>query len=339
MALRNIPHLYMPDANRFCYGGNLGFGSTRSHYPIFMVPKTGTITHVGFRLANVSSSQTVRVGLETVSTSDGRPTGSQYGGSAVGTQTSPTSNTYYEVALATPASAVQGDVIAAAIQWNLTGGTADFHSGQNDYRSEFPYHDEVTSGTSHTFLRRWPNVSIKYSDGTYPDFGGFPAALFADVTYNSGSTPDEHALRFSLPFNCRIAGSHFLNTVGTSSDFDVVLYDKNGTTVLTSQSIDGNQWRGTGDDAGRIFFDTSVVLKRNTVYRLSIKPTTANNVKVRKVTVANANVMNQMPGGTNFSMSTRTNDGAWTDDTLTFPNIGVILDQIEDGQYSDYFRT
>src|SRR5688572_25458479 len=71
---------------------------------VIQVPKTGSITHVGFRVASVSSSQTLRAGIETLS--GGAPSGSQYGGSAVGTQASPAADTFYEVALATPATAV-----------------------------------------------------------------------------------------------------------------------------------------------------------------------------------------------------------------------------------------
>jgi len=330
MGLISIPHIYFPDTYRFATSSGLGMGTTRTHSGIFMIPKAGSITKIGFRTGSVRTAQTIRVGIETVGTTTGYHTGTQYGGSAVGTQTSPASNTYYEVTLATPATAVQGDVVAVVIQWNSTLGDMDIISGESiGIASNFPYWDEETSG-SHNLIRRWPNFSLGYSDGTYPDYGGFPAVSFNQNAYTVVTSPDERALKFQIPFAARIIGAHFRQQLGTAADFDVVLYDS-ASTALTTQSIDGNQWQGTGADSGRIYFDASQLLVANTTYRLSIKPTTGNSAQTVEFQ-ANANAkLEQCPGGINFTLSYRTDVGSWTDDTTSQPAIALILDQIPDG--------
>jgi len=87
------------------------------------IPVTGTLTHVGFALGTVTTAQSLTVGLETVSTTDGNATGVAYGGSAAGTL-DPTglADTFQWVTLGTAASAAAGDKVAATIKFTSTAG-------------------------------------------------------------------------------------------------------------------------------------------------------------------------------------------------------------------------
>jgi hypothetical protein len=44
---------------------------------IIQIPKTGTISKIGFRTGTVTTSQTLRGGIETVDAATGAPTGTQ----------------------------------------------------------------------------------------------------------------------------------------------------------------------------------------------------------------------------------------------------------------------
>ncbi len=84
---------------------------------IFKIPKSGTITEIGFRTGAVTTADTLKAGLYTVDTSN-NPTATAYGGMVAGTQASPAANTWYAVALGTNCTATAGDVVAVVIEFN-----------------------------------------------------------------------------------------------------------------------------------------------------------------------------------------------------------------------------
>lgn len=300
---------------------------------ILKVPKTGTIDRLGFSTRFVTTPQTLRVGLETLSSGD--PSGSQYGGSAVGTQASPASFTYYEVTLATPATAVAGDDVAIVVQFNATVGNLEIASGEKWGNQNFPYTDHYTGSWSKQGDH--PVGHVRYSDGTYPNIGFIPAADMPYIGFNSGTTPDERALKFKLPVPARIRGIWARLGTGTGN-FDIVLYDENGTTLATKSVVAANAF-STGNDPHRIIFNAPVSLRANKFYRISLKPTTTNNVELGAFTVNSASYLDSFNGGQNFHLSTRTDAGAWTDTTTNRPGIELLFDQLHDGENSDYAMT
>ena len=290
---------------------------------IFQVPKTGTITKVGFFTRVVSNSQTLRVGLESLD-ANGDPSGVQYGGSAVGTQTSPAQLTYYEVTLATGASSTRGNTIAAVIQFDSTVGSVAINCASG-VDIAFPYTDFYS--TSWTKAGSAAYLTIGYSDGTYEPIFLLPVNSQTTYTnFNSSSVPDERALRFSLPYPVTVQG--FWGDFGYGANFDIVLYE--GTTALLTYSV-VNVNKQAGSQYGTYLFNSSVNLSKDTVYRLAIKPTTTTNVSVLEITVNTAAMLDMLSGGQAFHFSSRADAGAWSDTTTRRPIMGLILSAADDG--------
>lgn len=295
---------------------------------VFQIPKSGTITHLGFSVGTVTTAETLKVGLETVNAS-GDPTGTQYGGSAVGTQASPASDWFYEVALGTPATATVGDTVAIVVQFNSTIGNLNILGIQSpSTRVGYPYIDHYTASWAKNSATQ-PTFSVKYNDGTYEYCGLLPIVL-TSTTYNNGSTPDERALYFSLPFPSAAIGAWV--HLDLDGAVDIVLYDSDGSTTIGSFSMVVAERAGTSRrwHYGR-FTQGSVSLSANTAYRLSVKPTSVTSIILNEFTVLSNAMFDMLSLGSNGYLSTRTDAGAWTETNTQRPFVGLILNKFDDG--------
>lgn len=321
-----------PDTDRWA----VAFGSTmaltgsgnKCAFPV-TVPFTGTITHVGIRLNTVTSSQTIRVSLQTFDTSTGDPSGSNYGGSSPGTQAAPAATTSYRVALATPATATRGDIIFVVVEFDSTAGNLTVSTCNQLVTSGYPYLDLNTAAWVKS--AGWPNLYLDYG-GTVYDCLSLPYSALTQTTVNSGTTPDEYAAVFVAPFPCRVCGFKSLGTaVTTSADCDYVLYDSSSS-ALATKSISGK--RMSAASANRPvegLFDAGVVLTAGATYRLSVKPSTANNVNVTYWDFPSAAAMDALPGGQSVYYSTRTDAGSWTDVATRRLGMSMLIDQFDNG--------
>ena len=210
---------------------------------IFKIPKSGTITEIGFRTGAVTIADTLKIGLYTVDTSN-NPTTTAYGGMVAGTQATPAANTWYNVALGTNCTATADDAAAVVIEFNsyvagnLRIAALDGSSGSSGNICGFPESKQYTASWANIAAR--PVFSIKYSDGSYGFiYGCYPVSAVTETAFNSSSTPDERGLKFSIPFPARLSG-FWLNyrVTGVTGSADVVLYDSDGTTVLQTHTID-----------------------------------------------------------------------------------------------------
>jgi hypothetical protein len=300
---------------------------------VFRIPKTGNITTVGIRTGTVTASDALSVGLYTVDTGTGNPTATAYGSMAAGVQSSVSSNTFYPVALGASASATQGDVVAVVIAFNsyVSGNLYISGVGTNDTYS-FPYADRY-DGSSWTKSTSPIVTTVLYNDGTVENIGPAAYASVTNTTFNSGSNPDEIAVKFKLPFPYRVKGFWAVATAAAAGgDFDVVLYDASGN-QLASVSFDGDQMgtTGSGGNFVQAFFNTPQVCQANQWYRLALKPTTTSNVRRSNLSVYSAAYMDALAGGQNFIMSTRMDGGSWTDSTTDRPLMGLVIDQLAAG--------
>jgi hypothetical protein len=294
------------------------------------VPKSGNIDRVGFRTGTVTTPQTLRVGIETLSS--GNPSGSQYGGSAVGTQASPATNTFYEVTLGTPATAVKGDFIAVVVQFNSTIGNLEI-AGANNTAPNHLYPccmEKVGAGPTWAKVVRNPCLTIRYDDGTYGNINCFPGISVTEQSYSSASTPDERGLKFKLPVPVTVIGVYYRAAIGSAGTYDLVLYDSDGTTALATKTVTQVNLTGTFDDPIKIIFNSAVTLLANTFYRLVVKPT-SGTAFLYELTVNTAAMLDGWAGGQNFHLTTRTDAGAWTDTTTKRPYIGLMVSQFQDG--------
>ncbi|HAO93412.1 MAG: hypothetical protein A2X99_10250 [Deltaproteobacteria bacterium GWB2_55_19] len=302
---------------------------------IFKIPKSGTITEIGFRTGAVTIADTLKIGLYTVDTSN-NPTTTAYGGMVAGTQATPAANTWYNVALGTNCTATADDAAAVVIEFNsyvagnLRIAALDGSSGSSGNICGFPESKQYTASWANIAAR--PVFSIKYSDGSYGFiYGCYPVSAVTETAFNSSSTPDERGLKFSIPFPARLSG-FWLNyrVTGVTGSADVVLYDSDGTTVLQTHTIDF-QKVNAGPRMFYFQFATAQALSKDTFYRLVVKPTTTTSNSFYDFTVNAVAIMDCFEGGQNFHLTTRTDAWAWTDTTTKRPWMGLVLDQFDDG--------
>lgn len=297
---------------------------------VFRVPRTGTIDRIGFTTRAVTTAQTLRGGLETTDTTNYLPTGTQYGGSAVGTQASPVADTFYEIILAAPATAVKGDIIAIVVQFdstagNLVIGKIDNEGGQS--QTSFPY----VVGFTTSWAKNSGGVgmhSVRYSDGVYEPVGQcIPTSPRIDTFFNNGSAADEMGNRFTVPAPMRTPGI-FSGVNHGAAALDYVLYE--GSTVLSTISIAaGLSAAGTGYET--LYWDSPITLSPGTVYRLVVKPAAAN-INVREVVALNNAMLGMLPGGADWYKTSRVDGGSWTDtDTRRIWALSLLIDQVDDG--------
>lgn len=302
---------------------------------IFQIPKTCTADRIGFRTSTVTTSDTLKVSLFTVDATTGAPTTTAYGGMVAGTQGSLSSNTWYTVTLGTGANAVRGDLVAAVIEFNsfVAGDLAlSIINTNNSLRVTRPYRTEFETGWSILASGQYAMV-VQCSDNTVAHIPYvFPWSAITSNSFNSGTgTADEYALKFRLPFPARISGFAISWTGSAAGDFDAVLYDSNGTTVLESLSVDNDQASATAGLLGHGLFDTAVQLSANTFYYLSVKPTTATNVSLKTMDVSSAVFLDQVEGGQDFHLATKLDGGSFSATTTSRPFIFLLFDQFSAG--------
>jgi hypothetical protein len=333
MALVNSGRIWYPEVDSWSasYGTTLAMtGAGFKAAFLVSVPTTGAITHVGIRTGTVTSSQTLRVSLQTPDGTTGDPSGTLYGGSALGTQAAPASNTAYRVALGTSASATYGDQVWVVVEFDSTAGNLVISTLTQLTNHGYPA-CSLFNGTTWTRSGGWFCGYLDYG-GTVYDCETVPASAITVTTVNSGSTPDEYAMKFSLPFPCRARGFMVLGTPGSATaTCDYVLYDA-GSSAIASRSFDPK--RMFGASAARPtpdIFNAPAAIAANTVYRLAIKPTSVNAVNLTYWDFPTAASLDALPGGQNVSASSRTDAGPWTDVATRRLLIALWIDQVDDG--------
>jgi len=293
---------------------------------IYMVPKDGTITHLGIYMTQKNGTvPDYNIGLVTVD-SAGAPTTTAYGGSANQTISPSTMDVgWYWIELSTPASvAQQGDIVAIHI-WP----TASAPTSSNF--AEFAWDDIFLSNLprQHRFTTSWsagtgiPSSGMKYSDDTVV---GFPitAMIYEDLT-----STDEFGVYFQFPFGLKCNGAVLQipsNFAGTEA-FDIILYNSVDT-ELASVSISDINIVDFGLERFQVSWD-DVTLETGTPYRLVIKSTTANSIFGVGVVLQDSTYYSQfVPTATTWIGTYRTGAGSWTNQVTHLPWIGLSISEI-----------
>lgn len=282
---------------------------------IFKVPKSGIIDKIAFRVGTVVASETLRIGLETLDAS-GDPSGIQYGGSAVGTQAAPATNTIYEVSLATPATAVSGDSVAVVIQFDGNIGNLPLLCYTKSIGSTgnigFPYMDHFTTSWAKS-VSLIGLLSVHYSsDNTYVNLGYFPPASLSSISFNMNSSPDERGHLISLPFGHRVWGVSVFMDLDNAAD--LVLYDSRSVAVRTTSLLSAERG-STGHALFEVPFTTPYDIAANEPYRLMLKPTTASNVIILRATLNSSAEMNGLPFGEAIVSTRRVDGGSFVNES------------------------
>lgn len=286
------------------------------------IPKTGNIAKFHARIATVTSSQSLTGSVQSLDASglpDGTPIQS-------GTHAVPASNTWATFDFGTDYAATKGQFKAFVIAWTGTAGNLNIAADNATLTLRAANNYPLLFTASWAKQARTPIVILEYDDGSFAHLPGAVPGVTTNVDYNTGSTPDEAALRFSLPIPMTVSGIMYAGRM--NGDVDLVLYS--GTTALATCSIDKDFNVGTGDGVFMGLFETPQALTASTVYRAAVKPSTATSVRLFYFDASSNNWLDQYDGGKECYWSQRTDAGAWSDTTTRRPQIGLIVSGLAD---------
>lgn len=326
-------HFYGPTASAPSFTSQ-ALGASDKYGMVFQAPKTGNIRKISFRTGTVGTAQDTDARIETVDPATGFPSGTlkTVNSNATIAAASITANAWVtSPAFTADAAVTVGDLIAAVLVPTSTPNyqVNGFTVGTSGFRVPYPVYDSGTGYTKPT--DHIPGIGVEYDDGSYYFIPNTVPILTitAHTTFNTGSTPDEIGMKFKMLAPCRVNGIWIW--ADTDGDFDVVIYDSDGTTVLSTTSFDKDNRQGTGSGHHFLLLDTPVELLADTYYRVTILPSSATNLGIYSITVGSAAILDQLAGGQYFHFTSRTNAGAWTDVTTQRPLLGLMIDQISNG--------
>lgn len=347
MALVNISAgLWYP----YPYQHNLSFptntldGSGEKHSGVIRVPKTGTLDKIEIRSGAITTfpANGIRISFQDPILTSGFPdeVQDQYRDITV----NPGANAWVIPGLMTSdgtdtgvkRSVTKGDLLSYVVEqvnsadtWNMIISNV---GASGLYIPRFPYIvNKILPGPNWATVAGHLMCALKYSDGSYPAIPFVhPYLALTGTTINSGTSPDEVALYFSLPSKFTVKG--FLVYLDLDENTDIVLYDSDGSTVLASLTLDKDLRGATSAGGFAVYFPTeTATLLANTFYRLAIKPLTITNITYQFLTVNSNAMFEMMDGGINMYWSERTDGGAWAETNTKRPFILPIIGQIDDG--------
>lgn len=228
-------------------------------------------------------------------------------------------------------SVTAGDIVACVIDFASFAGGDSLNINRNtgvDLLTSSPYSGLYTASWS------WQQSSLvmalRYSGGVYYPITGISpwlSAITSTGNVNTGTTPDEVALRFVPPCGCKTSG--FIVALDSDNAVDVVLYD--GTTAMATATISPNLRHAA---TGLILtgqWSSKQTLTAGGVYYLAIKPTSASSVTGRYLDVNAAAIMAAAPGGAELYYATRTDAGAWSTNTTRRLVAQLLISDIDSG--------
>lgn len=306
----------------------------------FIVPKSGTLDQVEFFLLTVGTAQAIKVSFQDIDPATGNPDGAidqfrvvatgsvTVGWMAPGLMTSDGTNTGVKRTVSV------GDLLCVVFEFDSTAGDVKFSTTSRTNASALMAdgmaYTSTNNGSAWTKSGDVLCMALKYDDGSYAYVGPlvWPVTSLTTRTYNSGSTPDERGLYFSLPVGVSVSGAWVLGA--WTGDATITLYDTDGTTVIASAPQDKDNDLGSTAPIP-FWFTAPVTLTASGNYRLTVLPTSATNLSIYELNVNASALMAGMAGGTAMIGTSRTDAGAWTQDGTVRPLMGLTIGGIDTG--------
>jgi len=310
---------------------------------IVRCPKAGTIDRFDFNVSTVTNSPDngLRASIQGVDAATGLPDGTVLGATsnAFVTYAHTVTTGWKSTNFGEAVTVTRGQLIACVVDIpSFTASDSVAILSVNGNAAGFPYGISATSTKQGGSL---PVFALHYADGYAAVSPFLPgASAHADtVAYNVNTgTADEWGLAFSLPVPARLSAVSVVMAVVAGADFEVVVYDSDGSTALATLAHDGDVTVGTGTATYTVPLASAITLAANATYRVTIRPTTTNNVTLRYLPFASLDLLATMDGGTAFYMTSRLNQGgAWTDynsGTFRRPRISLLLSAFSDSEYA-----
>lgn len=315
----------------------------------WMIEEAGSISDIEFSVsAFTQCTNGVKVTVQALDT-NGVPDGS-----ALATKDPVAiSGTGWKIAtLATPLAVSAGDILSTVIEFSsfaasdsISIGTIATGSGTG-----FKQGTHVLQNTGAAWAKRTshaPQWAVKYSGGSYRHIlGAYPYTSQSATTYNNASSPDEKCQVLTPVIPGRISGIWVSTLLANNATAKLSLYDMASVSDTASRSElgavtigDEDHWLagGTGG-SGSIgvyhgFFSTPIDVSPGVYYRVSLLPTSANNVTGNILTLNSATLRQGWQGGVSWEgTSTRTDTtGTWGVITQTERMVcGLIYSHLHD---------
>lgn len=307
---------------------------------VIRVPKSGTLSGVRIPLATCTAPQDVRVAFQNLAATTAFPdnTEDQFRDEPASKWVT---NTIMESGLITSdgtdsgslRTVTAGEALAITLRWVSATGTSIqpwIRNGNTAPQSYGSLGYNTRWGASNWFGSDlgFGGVELVYSDGTREVPGWM--RIQHNITLNTHQlswSPDEYALKFTARFGGKIGmlGAWWANT-STSANVEWSIYDE-ASTVLARVS-QANVFKNGGRVPTFQRFLPAITIARDSTYRVSCRPSGANNIDILTTRI-DATEQAGHPFGASGCLSTRTNDGAWTDDATKMPFYLIGFSQLE----------
>jgi hypothetical protein len=308
---------------------------------VWRLPKDGSIDRV---ITNISSktgtSTTVlyNIGLVTLDSS-GQPTTTPYGGSALITRSVSALATGQNIlTLATPATAVAGDLVAVRIWPEGTVApdatqTVTIRTRLQSTITQVPY--EIEWATAWTKNASYPMLTAQYATADGDTYVGIPPTSTSPpvtVAFTNASAPNEIGALFTVPFACTCVGMGYYHRQTTlAATGRLGLYDNTSTLQRSGTYPAGAFGSLSAYGASEVEW-AGYDLLAATNYRLGHLATSADTRQHAELALSSSAQRAALPQGASWQRTSRTNSadtGAWTDTNTTAPLMYLILSQID----------
>lgn len=337
-----LPYSQAATAPNFTATGSMNASGDRIAF-IVQIPKSGTLDKFELRISAMANNPDngIRFSFQDVAAATGNPDGVQ--DQFRDYVTALVANTWITPGLITSdgtdtgakRSVTRGQWVACVIDFVSFVASDSFSISTLRTDTIWGGASYSADGTTGSYVKgsasMVPILALKYDDGTYAHFGGdmvFPIQTINTISIGTGSTPDEVAMKFSLPYKARVAGAWFW--MNNAQDAEVILYD-NASSVLANHVYDKDlNIGGATILPRRVYFSSSIQLSAGTTYRLALKPQAASTCSFYSYVCPSSAYMDAMPWGAGNVYSSRTDAGAWSDGTAEQLLCGLILDGLSD---------
>lgn len=318
--------------------------TTDSTEMMYEMPESATLTQLclGYNSRSAGDPPAHTVSLQGINTATGRADGTiKSSSNATCTLDPPASGAWDGTAqcctMTSSYAATRGERLAVVL--TCASGCAAGNAGSWMYQQSgngnslsFPYSVTVDDGAAGVKRPRYPIVGLKSASRTY----GNLLISQSLTTYNSDSSPDEKALKFTLSSSwCstkKLRGVVLAGRVPiTGTTASIKLYDTDGTTVLSTIAVNGDENAAVGASNDRKYlrriFPDSITLNCGSTYRIGyLAGNTTSAISLPSYNYTSTADMADVAFASDWSYSERTDAGAWTDTTTRQPFMSLILE-------------
>lgn len=317
--------------------------TTDSFELMFEMPVADTLTQLclGYNSRSAGDPPSHTLSLQGINTSTGRADGTIKSSTNATCTLDPPANGTWDgtkqcCTMTSSYAASRGERLSLVLTCpsGCAGGTSGswmYQQSGNGNSLFFPYSVSIDGGSA-TKRPRYPIGALKSASATY---GNLPISQSL-TTYNSDSSPDEKALKFTLSSSvCSTVQLRGVILAGrvpiTATTASIKLYDTDGTTVLDTITVNGDENAAVGNTNDRKFlrryFTSAQTLTCGSSYRIGyLAGNTTSAISLPSYNYSATADMEDIAFASDWSYSERTDAGSWTDTTTRQPFISLIID-------------